>query len=286
MKKTIYNKYDKNRISSLPQVLFGGRVVVVISVAEAERAVDWLLSQDILGVDTETRPSFRRGSHYKVSLLQVATREVCFLFRLNDIGVTPAVKRLLEDRTVPKVGLSWHDDIRSLKERADFQPGWFIDLQDIVGELGIKDLSLQKLYANLFGQKISKRERLSNWEADSLSPRQQGYAATDAWACIMLYEEIQRLKATHDYELEIVPEPEVRKEDDGGDKPADAEARPAAGEASGKEGEESTAKPSRPAKTKRRKTTGKTVRKTAAKPRSRKKAGGLHENSNKTITEQ
>lgn len=218
-KKTIYSKFDKKRIADLPRVLFGGRIVVVVSAAEAERAVDYLLRQDILGVDTETRPNFRPGHHYKVALLQVSTRDVCFLFRLNGIGVTPAIKRLLEDTTVPKIGLSWHDDLRSLKERADFRPGLFIDLQDIVGRLGIKDLSLQKLYANIFGQRISKRERLTNWEADALTDRQQLYAATDAWACIMLYEEIRRLETTRAYRLVVVPEPLPVAKADGESKP-------------------------------------------------------------------
>jgi ribonuclease D len=115
---------------------------------------------------------------------------------------------LLEDITIPKVGLSWHDDILSLHRRAEFKPGKFIDLQNIVGDIGIKDLSLQKLYANIFQQKISKRQRLTNWEADVLNSKQQQYAATDAWACINLYEEVMRLKKTGDYDLVVVPEPE------------------------------------------------------------------------------
>jgi ribonuclease D len=214
MKKTIYNKYDKAQIPSLPRALFEGRIVVVLTAGEAERAVDFLLSQPILGVDTETRPSFTRGKQYKVSLLQVATHDVCFLFRLNLTGMTPAVRRLLEDTTVPKIGLSWHDDLNSLHRLAEFKPGLFIDLQNHVREIGVEDLSLQKLYANLFGQRISKHERLTNWEADVLKEPQKRYAATDAWACIMLYEEMQRLKLTGDYELVIVPECNQEEKDE------------------------------------------------------------------------
>ena len=115
--------------------------------------------------------------------------------------MTSAIIRLLEDTTVPKIGLSWHDDILSLKKRADFKPGFFIDLQKHVGELGIEDKSLQKLYANLFRQRIMKREQLSNWENDVLTEKQKSYAATDAWACIMLYQELLRLRQSGDYEL-------------------------------------------------------------------------------------
>ncbi len=201
MKKIIYDKIDKHTINTLPLVSFPGSITVVLSEYEAERAVDYLLTCDILGVDTETRPAFRRGQNHKVALLQVSTRERCFLFRLNHLGLPKSLIRLLSNKIVPMVGLSWHDDIMSLHRREDFDPGWFIDIQDIIGNLGIEDKSLQKLYANLFGQKISKRQRLTNWEADILTDKQKEYAAIDAWACINLYEEIMRLMTTHDYEL-------------------------------------------------------------------------------------
>ena len=203
MRKIIYNKFDKKSIAQLPTVTFPGKTVVVMSESEAEKAVDFLLSQDILGVDTETRPSFKKGETHMVSLLQVSTSDVCFLFRLNHIGITPAILRLLENKAVPMVGLSLHDDMLSLHKRVSFTPGYFIDLQDLVGELGIEDLSLQKLYANLFHQKISKRQRLTNWDSDVLNDKQKAYAALDAWACINLYKEILRLKQSGDYELVI-----------------------------------------------------------------------------------
>ena len=201
MKKTLYNKFDKSLISQMPVVRFPGRIVVIMSSGESEKAVDYLLSQPILGVDTETRPSFRRGENHKVSLLQVSSKEICFLFRLNMMGMTPAVKRLLENTRIPMVGISWHDDILSLKRRSDFQPGYFIDLQNVVKELGIEDMSLQKIFANIFHEKISKRQRLTNWDADVLSEKQKQYAAIDAWSCVLLYEEIQRLKESGDFEL-------------------------------------------------------------------------------------
>lgn len=206
--KTIYNKFDKHVIASLPKVLFEGRIIVVTTESEADKAVDFLLSHKILGIDTETRPSFKKGHQNKVALLQVSTHDVCVLFRLNYTGMTPSIIRLLEDTTVPKIGLSLHDDVLSMHKRAEFTPGGFIDLQKHVGEIGVEDLSLQKLYANFFGQKISKTQRLTNWEADILTEKQKAYAATDAWACIMLYEELMRLEQEGSYELVRVPEPE------------------------------------------------------------------------------
>lgn len=204
--RILYSKFNKEAIHELPQVLFTGRIIVITSEKKAEKAVDFLLKQSILGVDTETRPVFRKGQSYKVSLLQVATHDTCFLFRLNILGITPSIKRLLENTETKMIGLSWHDDLLALHKRSDFKKGNFIDLQDIIGDLGIKDLSLQKLYANLFRQKISKRQRLTNWNNETLSEKQKQYAATDAWACIQLYEEIMRLKVSGDYQLVQVEE--------------------------------------------------------------------------------
>ena len=199
--KILRNKLEKEEIKDMPQVSFSGRIITIYTEGEAERAVDFLLSQPILGIDTETRPSFKKGNQHMVSLLQVATHDVCFLFRLCRLGLSPSVKRLLEDTTVPKVGLSLTDDMHQLRRLGDFETGRFIDLQNRVREVGVEDMSLQKLYANFFGQKISKRQQLTNWEADILTEPQKLYAATDAWACVMLYEELMRLEATNDYTL-------------------------------------------------------------------------------------
>lgn len=205
--KKIYNKFDKQRIPRLPQVLFDGRIETILSEADAEKAVDYLLSQDVIGFDTETKPSFKTGHQNEVALLQVSSRDISFLFRLNHIGMPPCILRLLSDSSNIKVGLSWHDDIRMLQRRAKFTPGTFVELQEMIRDYGIQDLSLQKLYANIFGQKISKAQRLSNWETDVLTEQQKQYAATDAWACVMLYQELLRLKR-EGYYLEVVPEPE------------------------------------------------------------------------------
>lgn len=201
MGKIVYRKFNKNKIAQLPRITFPGRIEVVLNEYAADKAVDYLLTKDILGVDTETRPSFRKGAMHDVALLQVAGHDICFLFRLNIIGMPLSVMRLLEDTTVMKVGLSWHDDLSMLHRRAAFVPGNFIDLQDIVSDLGIEDKSLQKLYANIFGMRISKREQLTNWERDVLTDKQKMYAATDAWTCINLYEELKMLRDTGDYTL-------------------------------------------------------------------------------------
>ncbi len=199
--KELWDKFDKQRINELPVVNFEGRIIVVQTEEEANKAVRYLMSQPLLGFDTETRPTFRPGPMNPVALLQVATDDTCFLFRLCKMGMPDSVVRLLSDTEVRKVALSWRDDIGQLQRRRRFQTGDFFDLQNHVSEFGIKDLSLQKLFANVFGQKISKGQQLTNWEADVLTEKQKLYAATDAWACLRLYEELSWLKQTGEWKL-------------------------------------------------------------------------------------
>lgn len=184
----------------MPKVLFPGRVFVIYTESESEKAVAYLKDQCIVGVDTETRPSFKRGTTHKVALLQISTHDTCFLFRLNRIGMPDSLQEFLMSDTL-KIGLSLKDDFNSLRKRQDMHPdrGNWIELQEYVGKFGIEDRSLQKIYANLFGRKISKNQRLSNWEADELSEGQKLYAATDAWACVEIYNCLSEMERTGDY---------------------------------------------------------------------------------------
>ena len=186
----------------MPKVLFPGRIFVVYTESDAEKAVAYLKDQRIVGVDTETRPSFKRGTTHKVALLQISTQDTCFLFRLNRIGMPDSLQEFLMSDTL-KIGLSLKDDFNSLRKRQDMHPdrGNWIELQEYVGKFGIEDRSLQKIYANLFGEKISKNQRLSNWEADVLREGQKLYAATDAWACVEIYNCLSELESTGNYEI-------------------------------------------------------------------------------------
>lgn len=205
----IKEKIDKAEIVDMEVVTFPGRIIVIQTETEAEKAVEYLLRFPIVGIDTETRPSFKRGMMNKVALLQVSTYDTCFLFRLNMIGMCPPIVRLLSHPTLIKVGLSLKDDIRMLHQIGEFASNNFIDLQNIVGQVGIRDMSLQKIYANLFGQKISKRQRLTNWEADVLNDQQKEYAAIDAWVCLKIYDRIEELKASGEYK--VIPAPVVEE---------------------------------------------------------------------------
>ena len=183
-------KISKEEISKLETDAFSGRIIVIQNEQDIEKAMSYLSDFPILGVDTETRPSFRKGKSHTVALIQIATEDTCFLFRINRTGFTPTLKTLFENPNITKIGLSLKDDFSMLHKIAPFEPKGFIELQSYVKQFNIEDMSLQKIYAILFGKKISKSQRLSNWEADILSDAQKRYAATDAWACVRIYKSL------------------------------------------------------------------------------------------------
>ena len=86
-------------------------ITVIETKEEARRIAMRLKRAGHLGIDTETRPSFTAGLRYEVSLLQIATEDECYLFRLNKIGLPKSLLHLLEDPSILKVGLSLRDDI-------------------------------------------------------------------------------------------------------------------------------------------------------------------------------
>ena len=138
----------KADIAQMPSELFSGRIIVIHSVNDVEKAVNYLKSFPIVGIDTETRPSFAKGKSYEVSLLQLSTEDTCFLFRLNYIGMPKVLVDLLQDGRQLKVGLSLRDDIMNLKRKHEFAPNGFLDLQQYVKEMGIDLMSMSshKIY--------------------------------------------------------------------------------------------------------------------------------------------
>ena len=176
----LQSKIDKKIVAELPKVSFPGRIFVIYTEAEARKAIDYLNTHVLVGVDTETRPSFRKGAVNKVALLQVSTYDTCFLFRLNHLGLPDFLEEFL---------------------------------QNDVASFGIEEKSLQKIYALLFQEKISKSQRLSNWEADTLTEAQQLYAATDAWACVRIYQYLEELRLSGKYRVIRTEAPEHILED-------------------------------------------------------------------------
>lgn len=178
-------------VAQLEPVRFDGEIVVVDTVRDLLRACEVLSAQKIIGFDTETRPSFTSGMVNKVALLQLSTDDVCFLIRLNKVPLDKALIAILQNENIAKVGAAVQNDIAALNALRHFKARSFIDLQNEVGRFGIEDRSLRKLSGIIIGKKVSKAQRLSNWEAQTLTPQQQQYAATDAWVCIELLRRLQ-----------------------------------------------------------------------------------------------
>ena len=185
---------EKSEISGMPTVAFEGRIITIDTVADTDKAVKALSNETFLGIDTETRPSFRKGVQHEVSLIQLSTADTCFLIRLNRVGIPDSLISLLENQEITKIGLSLHDDYQALCRRREFKAGGFFDLQKHVGEFGIEEKSLQKIFAIIFGKRISKSQQLTNWENDVLTDKQKLYAATDAWACLEIYNRLEQTK--------------------------------------------------------------------------------------------
>lgn len=182
------SQITKEEVNALPVVAFEGQIVTVNTPEEADAAAAYLSRFSVLGFDTETRPSFRKGENFKVCLLQLSTADTCYLFRLNRIGLPLPIVKILKDERIKKIGLAIRDDFRALNHWHAFMPKGQVELQTFVKDFNILDNSLQKIFALVFHQKISKSQRLTNWEADVLTDSQKQYAATDAWACLQIYQ--------------------------------------------------------------------------------------------------
>lgn len=191
MQSKVSISIPKETLSTLPIVTFPGEIIVIDSPEAVPAAVEHLRSSKIVGFDTETRPSFHKGRTNKVALIQISTDSRCYLFRINKTGLTEELRAFIEDTGVTKIGLSLKDDFFVLHRISEFVPEGFIDLQEFVRPYGIIDSSLQRIYGIVFGERISKGQRLSNWEATDLTAAQQQYAAIDAWTCLRLYNELK-----------------------------------------------------------------------------------------------
>lgn len=169
---------------------FRGRIVVVDNYETFKKVMPELMHEKIIGFDTETKPSFKKGHRNKVSLIQLSTASLACLFRINMIGLPEELASLLANPEVIKAGVAIHDDIKVLKKIKKFEPSGFVDLQKFVKDFGIQSSGLKKLTAIVLGFRISKRQQVTDWEAEELSEPQQVYAATDAWVCREIYKKL------------------------------------------------------------------------------------------------
>lgn len=183
----------KPEINELPQAVFKGKIHIISKKDDYLRAIDTLGKKTHLGFDTETRPAFKKGVSYDVSLLQLSTNDDAFLFRLKHHEFGTELKQLLEDQSILKTGVAIRDDLKGLKKLNSFEPGNFVEIANLAKQLEIKQLGLRSLAAILLDVRISKRYQLTNWELTHLTEDQLRYAATDAWVGLKLYRRMNEL---------------------------------------------------------------------------------------------
>lgn len=191
------SKITKEELNKMPLMAFEGKILVIDKDKDVATALATLSNETIVGIDTETKPSFVKGTHYQVALLQISTDTTCYLFRLNKINSQSEARifHFLGNKNIMKIGLSLKDDFSRLHKLNNGKPANFVDLQMIAKQYGILELGLQKMFAIVFGQKISKSQQLTNWENSDLTPAQQRYAATDAWAALQIYKQLKQEKS-------------------------------------------------------------------------------------------
>lgn len=179
-------------VNELPVKSFSGEIYYIDTPEKLAKVLPLIKKESVLGFDTETRPSFKKGQVYEVSLLQLSSSSTAYLFRLNKIGFPKEIKKIMASDKVLKIGVAIRDDILSLKKLNNFNEKGFVELQQYVKDFGIDDNGLKKLTANILGFKISKRQQTSNWEAEVLTEAQVQYAATDAWVCYEIYNTLNK----------------------------------------------------------------------------------------------
>ena len=222
------NRFSRDYINSLPIIRFSGEVKVVTDEEEAEEALIQLLKENIIGFDTESRPSFTRGKTYPISLVQFSTEETAYLFQLKKTGFPDKLVELLESASISKIGVGLKNDIEKLQELRNFKEGGFIDLSKIAAEKGIIQVGLRGLTARYIHHRITKTAQKTNWALPQLTRKQQIYAASDAWICLIIYPLL--LKDTTNYTQFIEEEENERlekknKEQSSDSKPSRQEAR-------------------------------------------------------------
>ncbi len=188
-------------INALPISRYEGPVTLVRGESGCQEACDALRREPVLGFDTETRPSFRKGEFYLPSLIQLAAAKRVYLFQLEEHHIPGPLQALLGDATVLKTGVSLDYDLKQLRQLADFEPDGFVPLEPLAKALRIKNQGLRGLAAALFGFRISKKAQCSNWSRQELSDAQINYAATDAWISLSLYNELMKRIASENITL-------------------------------------------------------------------------------------
>lgn len=181
----------RNEVNALPVRRYDGEVRIVGD--DAQSVLADVLKEEVVGFDTETRPSFRPGESYPPSLAQVATANAVYLFQLRHRAAVEVVARMLEAPQVVKVGVGLADDLKALKKVREFSEKSIVDLGLAAKRQGLQQSGVRNLSALFLGFRIPKGTKTSNWSRSQLTAQQVAYAATDAWACRELYVRFRNL---------------------------------------------------------------------------------------------
>ena len=204
--KVFPERPNKEEIKNYPILSFKGKIHLISDKKDLKRALKILRRESVLGFDTETRPSFKKGENFSVSLLQLSSSDEAFLFRLNFLGLPDELVSLLEDQKILKVGVAILDDVRALRKLKNFDAGGFVELANIGSDLGIVTCGLRNMAAIFFGVRISKKAQLTNWERPDFNPSQALYAATDAWVCLKMYRFLESEKLLPEKKIWNMPD--------------------------------------------------------------------------------
>ena len=186
----------KEEINELPLFRFDGKIILASGEDQIDAAVAEMENEALIGFDTESRPTYKKGQFHHVALIQLALTEKVYILLVQKTGLTDRLVRFFENPDIIKVGIAIHDDLIALKKRRSFTPQGFKDLNKIATNLGFENIGARNLTAMVLGKRISKRHQRSNWENTPLSSGQIQYAATDAWICREIYKRLKILDSS------------------------------------------------------------------------------------------
>ncbi len=186
------SEISKEEVADLDLIQYDGPIKLIETEESFLEEIPHIREQSILGFDTETRPSFKKGVVYPTALIQISALNQAWLLRVSRMGYPPELLEVLTRDDILKVGLGLNDDLRRLKADFQFEPGGFLDLQQYVTAFRIEEKGLKKLSGIVLGRRISKAQQVSNWDADLLTEAQLRYAATDAWICLKIYNRLRK----------------------------------------------------------------------------------------------
>ena len=180
----------KEELMELPLSGYKGKVVIAATKESIETAMQEIEQFDVVGFDTEAKPTFKKGQIRKISLIQIGTPDKVYLLRIIQTGLLPCIVDFMENPNIIKVGIGLEDDFNLLNNLQTFDKQGFLDLNKKFEEIGAEKIGARNLAGMILGIRISKSAQTSNWEVEKLAEKQIKYAATDAWICLEIYNKL------------------------------------------------------------------------------------------------